>query len=105
MKGKRREFEILSTLHKLRGLANCVCSFKVLSLPSFVWRQLVGEKVTWSRDFMTIDLAQVRVYSATQMFLVRSHNTPPQCCVMTLKTAVLSRLLCVQNCLVACVWL
>lgn len=38
-------------------------SFKVLSLPSFVWRQLVGEKVTWSRDFMTVDLAQVRVCS------------------------------------------
>ena len=34
-------------------------SFKVLSLPSFVWRQLVGEKVTWSRDFVTVDSAQV----------------------------------------------
>ena len=63
MKAKRREFEILSTLYKLRRLANCVViiSSKVLSLPSFVWRQLVGEKVTWSRDFMTIDLAQVCV--------------------------------------------
>lgn len=93
MKGKRREFEILSTLHKLRRLANCVCSFKVLSLPSFVWRQLVGEKVTWSRDFKTIDLAQVCVYSASQMFLMRSHNAPPKWCVTTLKTAVLRRLL------------
>lgn len=47
----------------------CVRSSKehlVLSLPSFVWRQLVGEKVTWSRDFMTVDLAQVKLLESLE---------------------------------------
>lgn len=31
-----------------------------LSLPQFLWKQLVGEPVTWSRDFVSIDSAEVR---------------------------------------------
>ncbi|KAJ7383020.1 hypothetical protein OS493_031190, partial [Desmophyllum pertusum] len=38
----------------------------VLSLPSFVWRQLVGEKVTWSRDFVTVDSAQVKLLESLE---------------------------------------
>lgn len=38
----------------------------VLSLPSFVWRQLVGEKVTWSRDFLTVDSAQVKLLESLE---------------------------------------
>lgn len=31
----------------------------VLSLPSFIWKELVGEKVTWERDYITVDAAEV----------------------------------------------
>lgn len=47
----------------------------VLSLPSFVWRQLVGEKVTWSRDFMTVDLAQVKLLESLESIDKDSFNT------------------------------
>ena len=32
----------------------------VLSLPQFIWKQLVGEPVTWTRDFITVDSAEVK---------------------------------------------
>ena len=32
----------------------------VLSLPQFIWKQLVGEPVTWTRDFVTVDSAEVK---------------------------------------------
>lgn len=32
----------------------------VLSLPQFVWKKLVGEPVTWERDFISVDSAEVR---------------------------------------------
>ena len=31
-----------------------------LSLPQFLWKRLVGEPVTWSRDFVSVDSAEVR---------------------------------------------
>jgi hypothetical protein len=40
--------------------------WKVLSLPSFVWKPLVGERVSWSRDFHTVDLAQVKLLERLQ---------------------------------------
>lgn len=38
----------------------------VLSLPQFLWKQLVGEPVTWSRDFMSIDSAEVRLIESIE---------------------------------------
>ena len=32
----------------------------VLSLSQLLWKQLVGEQVTWSRDFVSVDSAEVR---------------------------------------------
>ena len=32
----------------------------VLSLPQFVWKQLVGEPVTWTRDYISVDSAEVK---------------------------------------------
>lgn len=46
----------------------------VLSLPSFVWRQLVGEKVTWSRDFLTVDSAQVKLLESLETIDKESFN-------------------------------
>ncbi|XP_048588290.1 E3 ubiquitin-protein ligase HECTD3-like isoform X2 [Nematostella vectensis] len=33
----------------------------VLSLASYTWKQLVGERVSWSRDFQSVDFAQVKL--------------------------------------------
>ncbi|XP_033095652.1 E3 ubiquitin-protein ligase HECTD3-like [Anneissia japonica] len=33
----------------------------VLALPSFVWKQLAGECISWSRDFTTVDSAAVKL--------------------------------------------
>ncbi|KAK7101258.1 E3 ubiquitin-protein ligase HECTD3-like isoform X2 [Littorina saxatilis] len=33
----------------------------VLSLPPFVWKKLVGETTTWTRDFQTVDSAEVHI--------------------------------------------
>ena len=32
---------------------------QVLNLPSFIWKKLAGERTTWSRDFVTVDEAEV----------------------------------------------
>ena len=40
----------------LRGKENLV-----LLLPPYFWKKLVGERVTWSRDYATIDQAEVRI--------------------------------------------
>ncbi len=32
----------------------------MLALPPFVWKQLVGERVRWSRDYVSVDEAEVR---------------------------------------------
>ncbi|XP_076441534.1 E3 ubiquitin-protein ligase HECTD3-like [Babylonia areolata] len=33
----------------------------VLSLPSFVWKKLVGESTSWTRDFQSLDSAEVQL--------------------------------------------
>lgn len=40
----------------LRGKENLV-----LALPSFVWKKLVGERVTWTKDFATVDASAVKI--------------------------------------------
>ncbi|XP_064606807.1 E3 ubiquitin-protein ligase HECTD3-like [Liolophura sinensis] len=40
----------------LRGKENLI-----LSLPSFVWKKLSGEKTNWQRDFFTVDAAEVKL--------------------------------------------
>lgn len=39
----------------------------VLSLPQFIWKQLVGEPVTWTRDFVTVDSAEVKFTDSIEM--------------------------------------
>lgn len=38
----------------------------VLSLPQFVWKELVGEGVTWERDFVSVDSAEVKLLSSIE---------------------------------------
>ncbi|KAL4235652.1 E3 ubiquitin-protein ligase HTD3 [Mactra antiquata] len=40
----------------LRGKENLV-----ISLPAFVWKKLVGERVSWARDFSSVDAAAVKI--------------------------------------------
>ncbi len=38
----------------------------VLSLPQFVWKYLVGEPVTWTRDFVSVDSAEVKLIDSIE---------------------------------------
>ena len=38
----------------------------VLSLPQFVWKQLVGDSVTWARDFISVDSAEVKFINSIE---------------------------------------
>lgn len=38
----------------------------VLSLPQFLWKQLVGEPVTWTRDFISVDSAEVKLIDSIE---------------------------------------
>jgi E3 ubiquitin-protein ligase HECTD3 len=38
----------------------------VLSLPQFVWKQLVGESITWTRDFVSVDSAEVKLIDSLE---------------------------------------
>ncbi len=38
----------------------------VLSLPQFVWKELVGEIVTWERDFVSVDSAEVKLVDSIE---------------------------------------
>ena len=40
----------------LRGKENLV-----ISLPSFIWKKLVGERISWSKDYCTVDAAEVSI--------------------------------------------
>ena len=46
-----------ATVHEL--IISAIFCSQVLSLPALVWKQLVGEKVTWTRDYATVDNAEV----------------------------------------------
>ena len=41
----------------MRGKENLV-----LALPAFVWKKLVGERISWDRDFVTVDAATVGAF-------------------------------------------
>ncbi|XP_045157953.2 E3 ubiquitin-protein ligase HECTD3-like isoform X2 [Mercenaria mercenaria] len=45
----------------LRGKENLV-----ISLPSFVWKKLVGERVSWVKDYSTVDAATVKVIDSLE---------------------------------------
>ena len=38
----------------------------VLSLPQFLWKRLVGEPVTWTRDFISVDSAEVKLIDSIE---------------------------------------
>lgn len=38
----------------------------VLPMPQFVWKQLTGEQVTWTRDFVSVDSAEVKLIDSIE---------------------------------------
>ena len=91
MEGKWREFEILSTLHKRRGLTVLLYNVfqgsftSLICLATACWWE--GHLVSWLHDSRFG--SGVWLYSLLhRRFLVRSRNAAAQCCVTTLKTAV-----------------
>ena len=38
----------------------------VLSLPQFVWKELVGEPVSWKRDYISVDSAEVKLVDSIE---------------------------------------
>ena len=38
----------------------------VLPMPQFVWKQLVGEPVSWTRDFVSVDSAEVKLIDSLE---------------------------------------
>ena len=38
----------------------------VLPMPQFVWKQLIGEPVTWTRDFVSVDSAEVKLIDSIE---------------------------------------
>ena len=54
------EFHKLKWLGQVMGACLRGKESLVLTLPSFVWKKLAGERVTWARDFTTVDEAEVR---------------------------------------------
>lgn len=40
-----------------------------LAFPPFVWKLLVGEHVTWAKDYAAIDEAVVRITGQKESFL------------------------------------
>ena len=45
-----------------------------LSLPQFLWKQLMGEPMTWSRDFVSVDSAEVRFIESIEMMSKERFN-------------------------------
>ena len=54
-----RDFPKLEWLGKLMGACLRGQENLVLALPPFVWKKLGGERVTWCRDYVTVDAAEV----------------------------------------------
>ncbi|XP_025109253.1 E3 ubiquitin-protein ligase HECTD3-like isoform X2 [Pomacea canaliculata] len=54
-----QEFEKFEWIGKLMGACFRSKENLVLSLPSFFWKTMVGETTTWSRDFHTVNSAEV----------------------------------------------
>lgn len=58
---KHDKFAEYEWIGKLMGACLRSRESLVLSLPSFIWKKLVGESVSWSRDYITLDLAEVKL--------------------------------------------
>ena len=42
-------------------------------LPSFIWKKLVGERVSWSKDYVTVDAAEVSIVDTVTSDKKKTH--------------------------------
>lgn len=50
----------LPSLGRSHSDTDSISFLQVLALPGFVWKQLTGEEVSWSKDFPAVDSVLVR---------------------------------------------
>lgn len=55
-----KDFAKYEWIGQIMGAALRGKEFLVLALPGFVWKQLTGEEVSWSKDFPAVDSVLVR---------------------------------------------
>lgn len=60
------QFNKYSFVGQLLGATFRSQEILVLSLPQFLWKQLVGEPVTWTRDFISVDSAEVKLIDSIE---------------------------------------
>ncbi|MGH0185882.1 UNVERIFIED_CONTAM: hypothetical protein FKN15_019390 [Acipenser sinensis] len=61
-----REFHKYEWIGQLMGAALRGKEFLVLALPGIVWKQLMGEEVSWSKDFPAVDSVLVKQLEAME---------------------------------------
>ncbi|XP_052472632.1 E3 ubiquitin-protein ligase HECTD3 isoform X2 [Carassius gibelio] len=61
-----REFNKLEWIGQLMGAALRGKDFLVLALPGLVWKQLIGEAVSWTKDFPAVDSVMVKLLEAME---------------------------------------
>ncbi|XP_026864354.1 E3 ubiquitin-protein ligase HECTD3 isoform X1 [Electrophorus electricus] len=61
-----REFHKFEWIGQLMGAALRGKDFLVLALPGLVWKQLVGEAVSWNEDFPAVDSVLVKLLEAME---------------------------------------
>ncbi|XP_051556154.1 E3 ubiquitin-protein ligase HECTD3-like isoform X3 [Myxocyprinus asiaticus] len=61
-----RQFHKFEWIGQLMGAALRGKDFLVLALPGLVWKQLIGEAVSWSKDFPAVDSVLVKLLEAME---------------------------------------
>lgn len=60
------DFQKFEWIGKLMGAALRGKDFLVLALPGLVWKQLIGETISWSEDFPAVDSVLVKLLDAME---------------------------------------
>ncbi|XP_060753941.1 E3 ubiquitin-protein ligase HECTD3 isoform X2 [Neoarius graeffei] len=61
-----RDFQKFEWIGQLMGAALRGKDFLVLALPSLVWKQLIGETISWNEDFPAVDSVLVKLLDAME---------------------------------------
>ncbi|XP_062872482.1 E3 ubiquitin-protein ligase HECTD3 [Trichomycterus rosablanca] len=61
-----QDFQKLEWIGQLMGAALRGKDFLVLALPGLVWKQLIGESVSWTEDFPAVDSVLVKLLDAME---------------------------------------
>ncbi|XP_053503338.1 E3 ubiquitin-protein ligase HECTD3 isoform X2 [Ictalurus furcatus] len=61
-----RDFQKFEWIGQLMGAALRGKDFLVLALPGLVWKQLIGESISWSEDFPAVDSVLVKLLDAME---------------------------------------